>query len=138
MEFVSIWYGYRCWSKILFGTIPTRAYDLEVKVMDFEIMLKFWVIGFKIFYFFYISFRGFTLYLAWLQILVQKLIQQHLHPMTWSSRSQPRKFMLKFYLKVLKNFSASHSTNQLQISKFIDFVHIFLYDACSLQTTSII
>ena len=29
--FVYIWYDYRCWSKILLGTIPTPAYDIEVK-----------------------------------------------------------------------------------------------------------
>ena len=28
------------WSKILFRTIPTPAYDLEVKAMDLEIYVK--------------------------------------------------------------------------------------------------
>ena len=31
---------YRCWSKILCGTIHTPAYDLEVKVTDLEIYIK--------------------------------------------------------------------------------------------------
>ena len=34
MDLVYIWYDYRCWSKILFSTIHTPAYYLEVKVMD--------------------------------------------------------------------------------------------------------
>ena len=29
--------GYRYWSKILLGTIPNPAYDLQVKVTDLEI-----------------------------------------------------------------------------------------------------
>ena len=32
MDFVYIWYDYRCLSKILFGTTHIHAYDLEVKV----------------------------------------------------------------------------------------------------------
>ena len=40
MDFIYIWHGYRYLSKILFGTIPTPAYDLEVKVMDLEIYVK--------------------------------------------------------------------------------------------------
>ena len=38
MDFVYIWYDYKCWTKILFGTIPIPAYDLEVKVTDLEIL----------------------------------------------------------------------------------------------------
>ena len=41
MDSVYIWFGYRCWSKILWSTIRTPAYDLEVKVMDLEIFLPF-------------------------------------------------------------------------------------------------
>ena len=40
MELLCIWHDYRNWSKILFGTIPTPAYDLEVKVTDLEIYVK--------------------------------------------------------------------------------------------------
>ena len=40
MDFVYIWYDYRCWSKIFLGTINTPAQDLEVKVIDLE---KFYV-----------------------------------------------------------------------------------------------
>ena len=36
MDLLYIWHGYRYWSKLLFDTIPTPAYDLEVKVMDSE------------------------------------------------------------------------------------------------------
>ena len=38
MDLVYIWYDYRYWSKILFSTIPSPAYDVEVKVTDFEIL----------------------------------------------------------------------------------------------------
>ena len=38
MDFVYIWYNYRCWSKIFLGTIHTPTYDLEVKVIDLEIL----------------------------------------------------------------------------------------------------
>ena len=41
MDLLYILHGYRYWSKILNGTILTPAYDLEVKVTDLEIMLKF-------------------------------------------------------------------------------------------------
>ena len=37
MDLLYIWHDYRYWSKILFSSIPTPAYDLEVKVMDLEI-----------------------------------------------------------------------------------------------------
>ena len=40
MELLYIWHDYRYWSKNLFGTIPTPAYDLEVKVTDLEIYVK--------------------------------------------------------------------------------------------------
>ena len=40
MDLLYIWYDYRYWSKILFGTIPIPAYDLEVKVTDFKIYVK--------------------------------------------------------------------------------------------------
>ena len=40
MELLYIWHDYRYWSKILFGIIPTQAYDLEVKVTDLEIYVK--------------------------------------------------------------------------------------------------
>ena len=43
MDLLYIWHDYRYWSKILFGTIPTPAYDLKVKVRDLEIYLKFCV-----------------------------------------------------------------------------------------------
>ena len=36
MDLLYIWHDYRYWFKILFGTIPTPAYDLEVKVTDLE------------------------------------------------------------------------------------------------------
>ena len=38
VDFVYIWYDYRCWSKILFSTTPTPVHDFEVKVMDLEIL----------------------------------------------------------------------------------------------------
>ena len=38
MDFVYIWYDYKCGTKILLGTIPTPAYDFEVKVTDLEIL----------------------------------------------------------------------------------------------------
>ena len=38
MDFVYIWYDYRCWSKIFLGTIHTPAHDLEIKVTDLEIL----------------------------------------------------------------------------------------------------
>ena len=37
MELLYIWHKYRYWSNILFGPIPTPAYDLEFKVTDLEI-----------------------------------------------------------------------------------------------------
>ena len=37
MNLLYIWHDYRRWSKILFGIIPTPAYDLAVKVTDLEI-----------------------------------------------------------------------------------------------------
>ena len=40
MELQNIWHDYRYWFKILFCTIPTPAYDLEVKVTDLEIHVK--------------------------------------------------------------------------------------------------
>ena len=40
MELLYIWHDYRYWSKILFSKIPTPAYDLEVKVTDFEIYVQ--------------------------------------------------------------------------------------------------
>ena len=40
MDLLYIWYDYKDWSKILFSTIPTTAYDLEVKVMDLEIYVR--------------------------------------------------------------------------------------------------
>ena len=47
MDLLYIWYDNRYyWSKVLFGTTPTPAYDLKVKVTDF--MLKFCVKVFKI------------------------------------------------------------------------------------------
>ena len=36
MGLLYIWYNNRYWSKILFGTTPTPAYDLKVKVTDLE------------------------------------------------------------------------------------------------------
>ena len=48
MELVYIWHDYWYWSKILLATIPTPTYDLEVKVTDLEIMLKFCIKVFKI------------------------------------------------------------------------------------------
>ena len=38
--YTRIWHDYRYWSKILFGTIPTSAYDLKVKFTDLEIYVK--------------------------------------------------------------------------------------------------
>ena len=38
MDLLYIWYEYRCWSKILFSTIHTPAYDLAVKFTDLEIL----------------------------------------------------------------------------------------------------
>ena len=38
--YFTFWHDYRCWSKILFSTIPIPAYDLEVKVTDLEICVE--------------------------------------------------------------------------------------------------
>ena len=35
-----IWHDDKYWSKILFGTLPTPANDLEVKVTNVEIFVK--------------------------------------------------------------------------------------------------
>ena len=53
MDFVYIWYDYRCWSKILLGTNHIPTFDREVKVMHGlrNFMLKFCVKVFKISYF---------------------------------------------------------------------------------------
>ena len=40
MDLLYIRYDNTYWSKILFGTTPTPAYDLKVKVMDLEISVK--------------------------------------------------------------------------------------------------
>ena len=40
MELLYICHDYGYWFKILFGTIPSPAYDLEVKVTDLEIYVK--------------------------------------------------------------------------------------------------
>ena len=64
MDLLYIWYDYRYWSKILFGTIPTPAYDLEVKVMDLEeIYVKVFHQSFENLLISK-SLHGFTLYLA--------------------------------------------------------------------------
>ena len=42
MNLFYIWHDYRYWPKVLFGTIPTPAYDLEVKVTNLEIYVKVW------------------------------------------------------------------------------------------------
>ena len=41
MDLVYMWYVYRCWSKILLSSIHTPAHDLEVKVTDRNLILKF-------------------------------------------------------------------------------------------------
>ena len=38
MDLLYICYDYRYWSKILLGTNPTPAYDLEVKITDLQIL----------------------------------------------------------------------------------------------------
>ena len=48
MDLLYSWHDNTYWSKILFGTIPTPAYDLEVKVTDFEIYVKVLRQSFKI------------------------------------------------------------------------------------------
>ena len=40
MDLLYIWHDNRYWSIIFFGTTPTPAYDLEVKVMYLEIYVK--------------------------------------------------------------------------------------------------
>ena len=40
MDLLYIWHDYKYWSKILFDTISTPAYDLEAKLMDLEIYVK--------------------------------------------------------------------------------------------------
>ena len=40
MDLLNIWHDYRYWFKFLFSSIPTPAYDLEVKVRDSEIYVK--------------------------------------------------------------------------------------------------
>ena len=48
MDLLYIWHDWKHWSKILFSTIPTPAYDLEIKVKDLEIYVKVCVKVFKI------------------------------------------------------------------------------------------
>ena len=49
MDLLYNWYEYRCWSKILFGTIPTPANNLEVRGHRLRnFMLKFLHQSFKI------------------------------------------------------------------------------------------
>ena len=60
MDLLYILHDYRYWSKILFGTIPTPAYDIEVKVTDLEIYVKVLYQDLLITR----SLHGFTLYLA--------------------------------------------------------------------------
>ena len=63
MDLLYIWHDYRYWSKILFGTVPTPTYNLEIKVKDLEIYIKVLLQSFlnliisK-------SLHGFTLYLT--------------------------------------------------------------------------
>ena len=40
MDFFDVRHDYRYWFKRLFGTIPTPASELEVKVTDLEIYVK--------------------------------------------------------------------------------------------------
>ena len=40
MDLLYNWYDNSYWSKILFGTTHTPAYDLKVKVTDSEIYVK--------------------------------------------------------------------------------------------------
>ena len=40
MDLLCIWHDNRYWSKILFGTTLTPAYDVKVKVTDLEIYVK--------------------------------------------------------------------------------------------------
>ena len=40
MDLLYTWYDNRYWCKILFGTTPTPAYDLAVKVTDLEIYVE--------------------------------------------------------------------------------------------------
>ena len=40
MDLLYIWYDNRYWSKILFGTTSTPAFDPKVKVIDLEIYVK--------------------------------------------------------------------------------------------------
>ena len=63
MDLLYISYDNRYWSKILFGTAPTPAYDLKVKVRDLEIYVK---VLRQSFYDLLISksLHGVTLYLA--------------------------------------------------------------------------
>ena len=63
MDLLYIWHDNRYRSKILFGPIPTPAYDLEVKVTDIEIYVK---VLHRSFYDLLISksLNGVTLYLA--------------------------------------------------------------------------
>ena len=45
MDLLYIWYDNRYWSKNLFGTTPTPAYDPKVKVTDLEIYVKLFKIS---------------------------------------------------------------------------------------------
>ena len=65
MDLLYIWHDYRCWSEILFSTIHTPAYNLEVKVRDLENYIKVLSQSFQDL-FISKSLHGFTLYLAWL------------------------------------------------------------------------
>ena len=47
MDSLYICYDNRYWSKILFGTTSIPAFDLKVKVTDFEIYVKIFVKVFK-------------------------------------------------------------------------------------------
>ena len=46
MDLLYIWYDNRYWSKLLFGTTPTPAYDLKVKDMDLNIYVKSFALKF--------------------------------------------------------------------------------------------
>ena len=65
MDLLYIWYDNRYWSKILFDSNPTPAFDLKVKVTDLEICVKVLCLSFSDLLI-SISLYGFTLYLAWL------------------------------------------------------------------------
>ena len=107
MDLLYIWYDNRCWSKILFSTVHTPAYDPEVKVKvtDLQICInknvsfKSKFLGPYIFRWIYFIFSmiinvGPKFYLSTALLMT-------LRSRSWTSKYALTK-MFKFYFKVFK------------------------------------